>query len=140
MAKNEVQFIVEVKKGWQTCAAFLQLLRFMGMHREKKVKITAKEAKRTRSLSQNAFYWGCVVPVIQDMFNEHGNDCDPETVHLYLKMHIGGFVETVLLPNGQKRFVPKSSTELNTMDWEVWMDKIRAFAAQWGYVIPFPNE
>lgn len=106
----------------------------------KQIEIVVKEKKRKRSLSQNAFYWGCVIPAITNMFREHGNSVDNEQVHEFLKSEVGKMNQTIVLPDGEVKEICGSSAALKTMEFEDYLTKVRAWAAEWGVVIPLPNE
>lgn len=102
--------------------------------------IEIKRYRKKRSTGQNAFYFGVVLPMVCGLFAEHGDNADPETVHRYLKGHVGGMKRIVQTPDGNAVWEIASSTENDTIDWEKWMDQIRAWAAPFGLIIPFPNE
>jgi len=104
------------------------------------VKITLEKSKKNRSLNQNAYYWGVVIQYILDMFREAGNDVNEEEVHLYLKQHIGKLTKVIVEPNGSKKLVLQSTAKLNTKDFEDYLERIRAWAAGLGVVIPLPKE
>ena len=106
----------------------------------KTAKITIQEKRKTRSLSQNAFYFGVVIPAIQHMFFEAGQPVDEQVVHEYLKRHVGNLTRTLQTPDGKQAAVTRSSTELDTIEWELFIEQIRAWAAQWNTEVPFPNE
>lgn len=106
----------------------------------RKVSIAIKEARKSRSNKQNAYYWSVVVPAITQMFLDAGNDMDKEQVHEFLKLHVGSLKTVVTQPNGVKLTVARSSTRLNTAEWEEYCEKIRAWAAQFGVQVPLPNE
>ncbi len=40
----------------------------------KRVIVSLREHKRTRSNNQNRYYWGVVVPLVLEMFVDAGND------------------------------------------------------------------
>ena len=106
----------------------------------KRVAITIAELKRKRSNPQNRYYWGCVVPAVLQMFVEAGNAMDVEEIHAYLKEHIGKLKKVVIDPAGMQRVILCSTTRLSTAEFEVYMDRIRAWAAEFGTVIALPNE
>ena len=106
----------------------------------KRITITVAVAKKRRSLNQNAFYWGSVVPLVIELFAEHGTDIDADQCHEYLKKHVMGISEVVKAPDGTQHIVAGKSRDLATVEWENNMEKIRAWAAQYGKAIPFPNE
>lgn len=106
----------------------------------KRLVISIKEWKRRRSLKQNNFYFGVVIPLVCDLFRESGNDAHPETIHAYLKEHVGGMVSVILDPHGKRTSVVGSSADLSTEGWEKYIEKIRAWAAGFGWIIPLPRE
>lgn len=104
------------------------------------VRVVLTENKRGRSTSQNAYYYGVVVPLVVNMFREAGELASPEYVHRYLKGQVGGMKKPVSNPDGTKGWDVDTSTKLTTAEWEDWMTAIRAWAAQFGLSIPMPNE
>lgn len=107
----------------------------------KRMKISLALVRKRRSDPQNRFYWGVVVPLVTKMFVDYGNDVAADDVHRFLKGKIGGMVKPIVLRNGEQvSFVVDTSTKLTTYEWEMWMEKIRAWAASIDLFIPYPNE
>lgn len=106
----------------------------------KRVIVSVREHKKKRSDPQNRYYWGVVIPAVLAMFLEAGNDTDESEVHEYLKEHVGGLSRILIGPDGKRRPVVRSSTTLDTAEWEDFMEKVRAWAAALGCQIPLPNE
>lgn len=106
----------------------------------KRVCVSIKEVKRRRSNNQNAYYFGCVIPSIVAMLREFGNDVDELTVHDYLKQEVGKLSRVIVLPDGEVKRVLGSTKALTTMEFEVYLEKCRAFAAEHGVQVPLPNE
>lgn len=104
----------------------------------KKVVIEIKEGNR-RSTRQNAFMFGVIIPIIKQFFEESGYSVTPEDVHAFLKEHVGGMVKVIVLPDGTRKSFVESSAKLTTVKWEEYVEKIRAWAAQWGVDIPEPT-
>jgi hypothetical protein len=104
------------------------------------VTLSIAEAKKKRSSEQNSYYYGVVLPCIQELFEMKGIDATKEETHILLKREIGHLTRMVEMPDGSHVEVVTSSTKISTQDWEDWMEKIRAWAARWGYYIPLPNE
>ena len=97
--------------------------------------------KKRRSLNQNAYYWGCVLPPIVAMFREHGSNVDAEDVHAFLKDNVGKLKQVFVTPDGEVLSGPGSTAKLGTMEFEVYLEKVRAWAAEvLGIAIPLPNE
>jgi hypothetical protein len=87
------------------------------------------KANRKRSLSQNAYYWGVVIKIIAD----HSGYTSHE-VHQWLA---GEFLSY------QKagRLFAKSTTELDTMEFERYLERCRIWAqTEQDLRIPLPNE
>ncbi len=107
----------------------------------KRLILTLKEQKRRRSLNQNAYLWGCVYPVIVQVFREAGNNVDAEDIHSYLKDHVGKLKQVFVTPDGEVLTGPGSTAKLGTMEFEIYVEKVRAWAAETlGIGIPLPNE
>lgn len=107
---------------------------------DKAITVTVALAQRQRTRRQNAFYWGIVLPAICEMFREAGSDASKDEIHAFLKHKVGGLTRHIALPGGGSEEVLMSSADLAPDDWEAWMEKIRAWAAEWGTEIPLPNE
>lgn len=106
----------------------------------KRLIVTLKEQKRRRSLNQNAYYWGCVLPPIVLMFRDAGNNVDAEDVHSYLKEHVGKLKQVFVTADGEILTGAGSTSKLSTVEMEVYLEKVRAWAAEHGVGIPLPNE
>jgi hypothetical protein len=105
----------------------------------KRFIITLKEQKRKRSLNQNAYYWGVVIAAITQMFRDAGNYVDGEDVHEFLKLRVCKLSRLIVTPDGEVHKSLGSTTKLSTMEFEVYLERIRAWAAEYGCVIPLPN-
>jgi hypothetical protein len=107
----------------------------------KKVTITLESEKKHRSHPQNSYYWGVVLPLMYSAFRDDwGNDVTKEDVHQYLKEHVGKLTKEIVDANGESRTVLRSSSSLSTMEFEEWMERIRAFAAPFNIQVPLPGE
>lgn len=106
----------------------------------KKLKITIAVYKRKRSNPQNAFYFGVIVPLVRQMFLDAGNDITSDEAHYFIKKEVWRHVKTIVLPDGKTKEVVDTSTKLTTAEWENFMEKTRAWAAEFDLMLPFPNE
>jgi len=104
------------------------------------IKITIEESKKKRSLNQNAYYFGVVVQAVLQMFIEAGNDVDDEEVHLFLKREVGKLTKIITDKQGNKSTILQSTARLSTIEFEQYLERIRAWAAGLGVVIPLPRE
>lgn len=99
--------------------------------------VTLQVKKKRRSLSQNRFYFGVVVPLVSELFREAGDPMDEEGAHDFLMREVGKFTYRSKLTGQVMR---RSSRDLNTEQWEAYMEAIRAWAAQMGLSVPLPGE
>ena len=106
----------------------------------KEIIITVEKKKKKRSLSQNAFHWGVIIPILKQAFYDVGSIYTGEQIHdmmreMFLK------VTDPVGNDGQFITRTKSSTELSTVEWMDWNREITIWAAEFfGIVIPEPNE
>lgn len=110
------------------------LKRFAG----KEVTIIVERKKKQRSLSQNAFHWGVIVPILKDAFYNEGSIYSKDQVHEILK---GLFLKVDEPIGTDGLFVTriKSSTELTTSQWMDFNTQITIWAAEFfKVVIPAP--
>ncbi len=106
----------------------------------KKLVITFKEMKKRRSLSQNAYMFGYVIPPIVQMFRDAGNYVDSDDVHAFLKQHVGKLSQVIVTPDGEVLRSLGSTAKLSTMEFEAYLEQVRAWAAEHGVPIDLPNE
>jgi len=107
----------------------------------KEVVITFDKPKKKRSNSQNAYYFGCLIPIVQNAINtEWGEIWSVEKTHDFLKMQFN-FTEKVNEETGEIIKLPKSTTENTTTAQEEYHTQIREFLKEWfGVYAPLPNE
>ena len=106
----------------------------------KRVSVSIAEVKPKRSRNQNAYYWGVVVEAVTQMFRDAGNYVDADDVHDYLKMRVGKLAQVIVTPDGEVTKSLGSTSKLSKPEFEVYVEKIRAWAAEYGCTIPLPNE
>ncbi len=118
-----------------------RLIDAVSMSGDKRLVLSLKEQKRKRSLSQNAYLWAVVYGRIVEVFREHGNNVDAEDVHAFCKDQVGKLKQVFVTPDGEVLTGPGSTAKLGTMEFEEYLTKIRAWAAETlGLAIPLPNE
>ena len=119
---------------WQDCMKAVEGLD------GKRVSVTVEVIKQKRSSNANAYYWGVVVEAVTQMFRDNGNYVDSEDVHEFLKLRVGKLAQVIVLPDGEVQKGLGSTAKLTTGEFELYMEKIRAWAAEYGCPIPLPNE
>lgn len=103
-----------------------------------KVEITVKKHFKKRSTEQSRYYWGVVVPMVQDAINGLGNEFTAEETHEFLKARFNA--KNIASKDGEAISVPVSTTKLNTVEFVAYLERINLFCSEYfGFSIPEPN-
>ena len=107
----------------------------------KRVHVSIKRVRNTRSDRQNAYYWACVIPHQQDCFLERwGEVWDKNEVHDWNKSNIW-CDELINESTGEIIKKPSSSKTKTTTEFEERIEKLRQlFEKDFEWRIPLPNE
>lgn len=116
------------------------LRRFVETMEGKNVEVIVKKKRAKRSDAQNRFYWGVVIPIIHDAFKELGHRLNPEEVHFFLKQKFN--YQTLCNADGEMvGEIPKSTAELNKLEFMEYVDKISQWATEMlNVTIPEPHK
>jgi hypothetical protein len=129
-----------IENGQLSDHAQVALAAELAHHDGKDIELAISRKRKKRSLNQNQYYWAVVVPLIRAMMEEYGNELDDEETHSFLKEHVGKLTSSVVDSVGRRLAVVKSSASLSTAEFEAYLLKVTAWAAQEGVIIPSPNE
>jgi hypothetical protein len=129
-----------IVNGHLSDGAELQFLAELSHHEGKDICITVERKRKKRSLNQNAYYWKVVIPIVRAMLEDYGNELDDEETHSFLKEHVGKLTGSVVDSVGRRVAVVKSTASLTPAEFEAYILKVTAWAAQEGCIIPSPNE
>jgi hypothetical protein len=105
------------------------------------ILITIQKQKKTRSNPQNAFYYGVVVPIMQQCLKDAGYLMTNEQIHEMLKLKF--LKESILVNEQTGEYLEriKSTTELSTIEFMEYILEIQKFAVEYfNTEIPSPNE
>jgi hypothetical protein len=107
----------------------------------KDIVIIIEKKKKKRSNPQNSYYFGVVIPLMkQGFYNSLGEHVGTDEIHTFLKNRFL-FKEIVNEQNAEIIKMPQSTTELSTIQFEEYLDKIREFASEFLSIqIPLPNQ
>jgi len=104
------------------------------------VVVTIEKREKKRSVWQNRYYWGVVVPIVQKGLTDVGYEgLTKEDVHEYLKET---FNKKTFVNNetGEYITVPESTTNLSTYDFMQYYKKIQKWGDEYLNVyIPDPD-
>ena len=97
---------------------------------DKKIQVIVRKYKTSRSLKQNAYYFGVIIPIIADWAGED----DREAIHEALK-------EKFLKVRDSKGLkIVQSSAKLTTTEFEIYLGKVKRWAAlECELIIPDPT-
>jgi hypothetical protein len=103
--------------------------------------ITIAPYRKTRSNQQNAYLWGVVYPAVLFGLQDAGWEIThEEQVHEYCKQAFAAR-EVINKDTGEVLSLPSSTARMQTAEFNVYVDKIKAFALEYlNVTIPEPNE
>lgn len=115
-----------------------ELLEWCRKNEGKTVVFNLTVQRKKRSNDQNSFYHGVCVPMVQAGMYELGNEMSLQETHEFLKKELN--YKEVPSKFGELMRVPRSTTELTTVEFVAYIERIQRFAAEYlGIVIPDPN-
>lgn len=115
--------------------------KFFAELKEGKYLLNAKSIKK-RTLPQNSYYWGCVVPMVKNGLRDAGynevktNDDAHEILkHLFLKRKVESD------KTGDVIVIAGSTAKLHTVEFNAYLEEIWQWASEYlCLTIPGPNE
>lgn len=135
-----VEFSGEVTNGHLPQEQRQRITTLLRRMEGKRVVVEIKPYRKRRSLPQNNYYKGVVVPMFRDFLNSYGNNVSNEFADRMLKLGVD-FTREVKMPDGEIEIEPRSTTELSTTEFNEFVEKVIAWAAlEWNFEIPLPNE
>jgi hypothetical protein len=107
----------------------------------KQIVIKIEKAKKKRSTQQNRFYYGVIIPIVQNCLKDAGHIMTNESTHDLIKLK---FLKETLFVNqdtGEVIERIKSTTELSTSQFMDLLAEINNFIFEYfGVSLPSPNE
>lgn len=96
--------------------------------------IELKQYRDNRSNKQNAYYWGVVIEILSAHTGFSKDEMHEVLRNKFLRKY-------KVLPTGEEIKITKSTAELNTVEFENYLESIRKFSdIELGVTIPLPNE
>jgi len=106
----------------------------------KEVEILVRKKRKRRSLMQNAYYFGVIVPIVRQGLIDAGYKVSKEDTHEYLKSKFAR-EEIVNEATGEILPIPGSTARMTTSKMMDYFAEITQFAAEFLNVqIPAPGE
>lgn len=106
------------------------------------MELDLKPRKKTRSLSQNKFYWLCLGFVLDAMYDlGHSRDeIDKESLHEFF-LGMFNYTEIINETTGEVRKIAKKSSTMTTQEFSEYFEHVKRWCAEWlSLVLPEPNE
>ena len=131
-------FIVEKKKGRVLGRGQLEKV-LVGMD-DGFYKVTVKKLRNDRTNQQNRWLWGQIYPRLLDGFVNLGwcNMTSEEDVHEYCLINYAG--KDVVNPDtGEITTLPKRSSQMDTVEFSLYVTQLMILAQDMGVTIPQPN-
>jgi len=111
----------------------LPLSKILSQYNSQDVNVSIKPLRNNRSDSQNRYYWGVVVSILSDHTGYSRDE-----IHEILR---GKFLSDSKSIAGEDIRYSHSTTELDTLEFEDYLQKIREWASvKFEIFIPLPNE
>ena len=110
-------------------------------------EVVFRKRKKVRSNQQSRYYWGCVLPEVQNGLKELGNDWSKARCHEFLKSEFN-YEEVVLHRTDHEtgevtteiKRSPKSTANVTTTEFMEFVAKVVHFAADYlSIAIPEPS-
>jgi hypothetical protein len=93
-----------------------------------------KKDRKTRSLAENRYYWGVVLTYLADETGYSKEEAHQVFGRMFLRYD-------KQMSDGTTEAFVRSTTSLNTLEFEEYLEKIRIFAlSELGTYIPLPSE
>lgn len=96
------------------------------------VRIKILRQKKIRSLRQNSYYWGVVLPYIS---RDTGHSIE-ELHEVFKRMFLP---RQIVMFNGKEYPLPGSTAKLTSQDFTEFLERVRALAGEMGITIPSPT-
>jgi hypothetical protein len=131
----KLQFYTTVTNGRLTSTWQNAVNSFEGQ----RVAVTIQKAKKKRSNPQNAYFHGCVVPIVTNAMLDAGiRTSNTETKEMLKRKFLS---EDLPFADGQYLERTKNTSELSTSEFNDFIAQVQQFAAEWLSVeVPDPNE
>ena len=135
------EFFSDVKEGKLQQNVRKLIADLLPSFNDKRVRVTIERLTSKRSLQENRYYFGCVVPEEAQCFKEMwGEIYNKERVHLF-NHNMFFYDEMLNEKTGEIIKIPRSSASYKVSEFELKMEEIRQyFELNFDWKISLPNE
>jgi hypothetical protein len=96
------------------------------------IRLRVMRKERTRSVKQNAWYWGCILPIFAEHTGHTVEEIHEIMKRLFLQRKIVSY-------RGREIPMPGSTSNLSVQEFSEYCERVRAEAASLGLNIPDPD-
>jgi hypothetical protein len=119
-----------------------QMGRILQPIKEEELEIYIKKFRKQRTVAQNSYLWGVVIPTVRAWMKENNGACpSAEAIYAILRIKVVG--QEVIIEEIDGHDVPiisgKRFSEMNTLEFTEAVDKIILYYAEQGLEIPLPK-
>ena len=117
------------------------IVRLLYPHKDEQLEVNIKKFHRQRTIAQNNYVWGVVIPTIRAWMKERTGSCSTkEGMYAFLRISVVG--QEVLIEEIAGVEVPvvggKRFSQMTTVEFAEAIDKIILHYAEQGLEIPLP--
>lgn len=117
------------------------IIRVLYVHKDVPLEINIKKFHRQRTIAQNSYIWGLVIPTIRTWQLETTGVCNSaEAIYAFLRITVVGEEVVIEEVQGIDTAVVKGKrfSQCNTIEFNERIDKIILYYAELGLEIPLP--
>ena len=122
-----ISFFGTIKDGRLRLKKIEQFNKYIAQFEGKEMEVKIKRKSKSRTDQQNNLYWAYMAIIAEDTGN------DPEDLH-------ATFRAKFLIDRSGKFPIVKSTTQLSTIEFGEYIDRIASFVADYGIVLPSPDD
>ena len=138
--KEKVRFDTTIEKGGKLWPPHGQELnKILKANIGEALIITIEPRKETRSSKQNRYYWGVVIKTIVNAFAEQDIVYGKDELHECFIQHFAQLNEIEDPISGGVLLMKDRTSKMDKPDFIDYVDKIIAWAAGKGIIVPAPN-
>lgn len=140
MMQKSIHIITKVTDGKIPKARTEEIREFLESQEGNTIEIVLKKKRSIRTLSQNAYYWAGVIPIIRQGFKDLGYILTAEETHEVLKEK---FIQPDMIMKGDEFLgnFRRTTTDKTKTEFAEYIAQIQQFAAEiLGVYVPEPNE
>lgn len=128
MATLYKEFTLNGPAAWQAFKAIVRANAKAFNDDGKPLRIILTSSDKKRTLEQNSFYWGFLLPQIAEQTWVEGRQYSDEVWHVHLA-ELFAEKEEIEMPDGTIFIRPKSTTKMKVAEFSKYLQQVEAYAA-----------